>query len=207
MFFHSTRQIFHSVSFLPKSQRKKKGKRKHSPISESLSYEFTGIQKSVLQELHQYFTLKSPNLMQTLSLFCLFSVYIGNHFSFGKISTSKVYSRFFTIWVTQGCFSFCYYLIHFLNDLDTSMEHKGGRQTLNIHLAFSYHQFLSLFLSYTLSIYKTLHEFILFFAVKKPACIDDREFTPLTFIFPLNSKSVYTFWRVHLGVSHICQMQ
>ena len=136
------------------SKKKKKGKTKHSPISESLAYEFTGIQKSILQELHQYFTLKSPNLMQALSLFCLFSVYIGNHFSFGKISMSNVYSRFFTIWITQGCFIFCYYLIHFLNDLDTSMEHKSGRQTLNIHLAFSYHQFFSLFLSYTLSIYK-----------------------------------------------------
>ena len=108
------------------SKKKKKGKRKHSPISESLAYEFTGIQKSILQELHQYFIFKSPNLMQALSSFCLFSVYVGNHFPFGKISTSNVHSRFFIIWVTQDCFSFWSYLKHFLNDLDTSMEHKSG---------------------------------------------------------------------------------
>ena len=54
---------------------------------------------------------------------------------------------------------------------------------------------------------QTLHEFILFFAVKKPAYIDEKEFTSLTFILPLNSKSIYTFCHVHLGVSHKCQMQ
>lgn len=57
----------------------------------------------------------------------------------------------------------------------------SGFQTLNIHLAFL---ITNSSLSFLHIIYlQTLHEFILFFAVKKPAYINDKEFISLTFYF------------------------
>ena len=68
---------------------------------------------------------------------------------------------------------FYYYLTYLPNGYDTSMDHKSGCQTLSIRLVFSYHQFLSLFLSYHVICLQTLHELILFFAFRKPPYTDD----------------------------------
>lgn len=68
---------------------------------------------------------------------------------------------------------FCCYLTYLPIGYDTSMDHKSGRQTLSIRLAFSYHQFLSLFLSYRVICLQTLRELILFFSFRKPPHTDD----------------------------------